>query len=58
MKICSDDHAEIVYNESWCPACELMEEKEKLEDRINSLNDHIEDLQYEISELKEKENEV
>ena len=48
MNICSDHHDEVCYEGRCCPACELAE-------RIDSLNDRISQLNEELAELKQRE---
>ena len=47
MYLCSDGHAEIVYDSKDCPACELISKISDLEDEIYDLKDKITDLEKE-----------
>ena len=54
MLICDCGHEEIVYNETYCPLCEAismrddnLERVEELEEVINNLREKIEELENE-----------
>lgn len=58
MELCSNGHGEICYEERNCPACEVIEEKQKdidlLEDQIADLKENIiKDLQYKLEQATE-----
>ena len=59
MKLCSNGHETIAYNEYNCPICELLgtiEEREyeiaKLEADIDDRNDQIIEMQTELEDLR------
>lgn len=58
MQICSDSHAEIVFEDNGylrgrCPMCELIKEKEELEKELDVLRTERDDLTTELSDAKD-----
>lgn len=53
MNLCSKNHAEIVYEEKYCPLCQEINEKEQLQSDYNDLNNNYNDL-YKSTHMIEK----
>jgi len=54
MDICSDHrHTEICYAGKVCPACELADENEQLEDEVVSLRDEADELERRLESYQE-----
>lgn len=52
MTLCDDGHTEICFDRGRCPACELLTEKENLQDEIQDLKNEIDELKAEIEGLE------
>jgi len=62
MNICDDGHDEVCYDGGNCPCCDLMyengeieSERDDLQDQVESLENTISDLEYEIEQSDESE---
>jgi len=57
MELCNDNHDEICYDSTHCPACEIRNElKNNIDDlnnEINYLNNETNELENEINNLEE-----
>lgn len=58
METCDDGHVQIVHNESSCPMCDVISEKEDMEfekdEKISELEDEIEELNSNVDDLEQK----
>lgn len=52
MEICADNHVEIVHDESFCPLCEVYEEKHDLNKLNDEYEEKISNLENKIEELE------
>lgn len=50
MQICSEGHDEICHEGVTCPACELLEAVDGLEDELTNAQDEIDDLNNQLAE--------
>lgn len=51
MELCSEGHEEICYEGRNCPCCELIGEKEILENKLTDKETEVDSLKAEIEEL-------
>ncbi len=52
MEMCDDGHDEIVYEYGKCPICEIENETEELEGRIENLEEEVDERNNIISDLE------
>ena len=52
MNLCSDNHEEVCYEDRFCPACRIRDEKDK---EIEKLESAIDDLKSELADANSQE---
>lgn len=57
MNLCSDGHDEVCYIDNDCPCCELIKEKDDIEEDLDDAEKKIAELEEQIDMLKNEEDE-
>lgn len=52
MKICSDDHDEIVYDQNQCPCCWLLKKISDLDDKVFDLKERADEIECDVESLE------
>jgi hypothetical protein len=55
MNLCSDGHSELCYEGRFCPACEIMKDRDYFDEQIGVLEKEIQQLKDYITELEKGE---
>ena len=52
MRLCNDGHDEVCYEGYNCPACNVLRDKEHLQEEVQDLKSEIDELKAEIAVLE------
>lgn len=55
MNLCSDGHTEVCYGNNDCPCCELIKEKDDIEDDLDNAEKKITELEEKLADLENED---